>query len=216
MEMMAEKSAAACRCQRPARAARVSTFAGPSAADAPFDRSHRFQSDERRQVCFPNHRQVRWNHRGLRSHASGAAHFRRSAQCNARRALDVVALQSGTFWKPVTSNIVLVAEDNTQKRTAYEEEEVETFYLANSDTGEEMNDIQTALRTLLNLRHMAMVKSSNAIVIRATPDTMMLVRPHDRERLIRPSPKWISSRNSAGQSRSVPAILASARRKAPL
>jgi general secretion pathway protein D len=87
-----------------------------------------------------------------------------------------VALQSGTFWKPVTSNIVLVAEDNTQKRTAYEEEEVETFYVANSDTGEELNDIQTALRTLLNLRHMAMVKASNAIVIRATPDTMMLVR----------------------------------------
>jgi general secretion pathway protein D len=92
------------------------------------------------------------------------------------QALDVVALQSGTFWKPVTSNIVLVAEDNTQKRTAYEEEEVETFYVANSDTGEELNDIQTALRTLLNLRHMAMVKASNAIVIRATPDTMMLVR----------------------------------------
>ncbi len=93
-----------------------------------------------------------------------------------QQALDVVALQSGTFWKAVTSNIILVAEDNTQKRTAYEDEVVQTFYVANSDTGEELNDIQTALRTLLNLRHMTMVKASNAIVVRATPDQMMLVR----------------------------------------
>jgi len=45
------------------------------------------------------------------------------------QALNIVALQSKAFWRPVTSNIIFVAPDQAQKRKDYEEEIVKTFYL---------------------------------------------------------------------------------------
>lgn len=42
-------------------------------------------------------------------------------------ALDIVALQSKTFWIPVSSNVVLVADDNQNNRRAYEDEVFQLF-----------------------------------------------------------------------------------------
>ncbi len=47
------------------------------------------------------------------------------------QALNIAALQSKAFWRPVTSNIIFVAPDQPQKRKDYEEEIVKTFYLQN-------------------------------------------------------------------------------------
>ena len=57
---------------------------------------------------------------------------------------------------------------------------------------------------------MAMVKASNAIVIRATPDTMLLVRRLIAT-LIRPSRKSLSRSKFCRPIATVPAILASTR-----
>jgi len=45
------------------------------------------------------------------------------------QALDIVALESKAFWKPVTNDIIFVAPDQAQKRRDYEEEIVRTIYL---------------------------------------------------------------------------------------
>lgn len=90
------------------------------------------------------------------------------------QALDAVALESGAFWKPVTSNIILVATDNIQKRRELEDEEVQTFYLRNNTTAQELTEVVNGLRALLDITRIEQVNSDNAIVIRATPDKLML------------------------------------------
>jgi general secretion pathway protein D len=90
------------------------------------------------------------------------------------QALDAVALESKAFWKPLSPNVIFVAPDNPQKRRDVEDEDVQTFYLANTLTPQDITEIITGLRQLLDLRRLAQVNSQNAIVIRDTPDKLAL------------------------------------------
>jgi general secretion pathway protein D len=90
------------------------------------------------------------------------------------QALNIVALQSKAFWRPVTSNIIFVAPDQAQKRKDYEEEIVKTFYLRNTVLPQELTEIVTSIRQLLDLRRVQQINAQNAIVIRDTPDRVML------------------------------------------
>ncbi len=91
------------------------------------------------------------------------------------QALDVVALQSKSFWKPVTPNIIFVAPDTPQKRKDYEEYIVRTFYLANTVTPQDLTEIATMLRQVLEMRRIQQVNSQNALVVRETPDKMAVI-----------------------------------------
>jgi general secretion pathway protein D len=90
------------------------------------------------------------------------------------QALDAVSLESKAFWKPLTSNVIFVAPDNPQKRRDVEDEEVRTFYLSNTLTPQDLTEVVTGLRQLLDLRRVQQVNAQNAVVIRATPDQMVL------------------------------------------
>jgi general secretion pathway protein D len=90
------------------------------------------------------------------------------------QALDAVAIESKAFWKPVTSNIILVAPDQPQKRRDFEDQVVRTFYLSNTLTPQDLTEIVTGLRQLLDLKRVQQVNSQNAIVIRDTPDKLTL------------------------------------------
>jgi len=92
------------------------------------------------------------------------------------QALNIVALQSKAFWRPVTSNIIFVAPDQAQKRKDYEEEIVKTFYLHNTVLPQELTEIVTSIRQLLDLRRVQQINAQNAIVIRDTPDRVMLAQ----------------------------------------
>src|SRR5258705_3888281 len=92
------------------------------------------------------------------------------------QALNIVALQSKAFWPPVTSNIIVVAPDQAQKRKDYEEEIVKTFYLHNTVLPQELTEIVTSIRQLLDLRRVQQINAQNAIVIRDTPDRVMLAQ----------------------------------------
>jgi len=96
------------------------------------------------------------------------------------QALDIVALQSRSFWKPVTSNIILVVPDQPQKRRDYEEQVVRTFYMSNTLLPQDLTEIVTGLRQLLDLKRIQQVNSQNAVIIRDTPDKLLLA-----EKLIR-------------------------------
>jgi general secretion pathway protein D len=90
------------------------------------------------------------------------------------QALDAVSLESKAFWKPLTSNIIVVAPDQTQKRKDFEDQVVQTFYLSNTVTPQDLTEIVTGLRQLLDLRRITQVNQQNAIIIRDTPDKLTL------------------------------------------
>ena len=89
-------------------------------------------------------------------------------------ALRIVGTLSGTFWRPVTANTIFVAQNSRAKRTELEEQAVQTFYLTNAWQQNDLNDVQTALRNVLPNAKVYGVASQNAIVMRATPDELML------------------------------------------
>jgi general secretion pathway protein D len=91
------------------------------------------------------------------------------------QALDVVSLEGKAFWKPVTNNIIFVAPDQAQKRRDYEEYMVKTIYLGNTILPQELTEIINVLRQLLDLRRIQQFNSQNAIVVRDTPDKIMLI-----------------------------------------
>ena len=92
-----------------------------------------------------------------------------------QQALNVVCIESKTFWKPITDNIVMIAPDQVQKRRDYEEESMRTFYLANTVTPQDLTEIVTGLRQLFDVKRIVQLNSQNAIIVRATPDVLALV-----------------------------------------
>ena len=91
-------------------------------------------------------------------------------------ALRIVAMESGTFWRPVTNNTIFVAEDTTAKHRELDEDAVETFYLHNVAQQNDFTEIQTVLRNLFQDARINGVSSENAIVMRGTPDEILLAR----------------------------------------
>jgi len=91
-----------------------------------------------------------------------------------QQALDVVSLEAKAFWKPVTQNIVFVIADQPQKRRDYEEQVVQTYYLSNTVLPQDLTEIVTGLRQLLDLKRIQQLNAQNAIIIRDTPDKLAL------------------------------------------
>jgi len=91
------------------------------------------------------------------------------------QALDIVSLESKTFWKPVTENIIMIIPDQTQKRRDYDEQVVRTFYLGNVAIAQDLTEVTTGLRQLLDLKRIQQVNAQNAIVVRDTPDKLALI-----------------------------------------
>ncbi len=90
------------------------------------------------------------------------------------QALDIVSLESKAFWKPVTENIIFIIPDQPQKRRDYEEQVVKTFYMANTVQPQDLTEIVTGLRQLLDLKRIHQLNSQNAIIVRDTPDKLLL------------------------------------------
>jgi general secretion pathway protein D len=90
-------------------------------------------------------------------------------------ALHIVEVLSGTFWKPVTSNTIFVAQNTRTKRTDLDDLAVQTFYLTNVSQQNDANEIMVAIRNLMDPGlKIYLVASQNALVIRATPDELIL------------------------------------------
>jgi general secretion pathway protein D len=91
-------------------------------------------------------------------------------------ALRIVGTMSNTFWRPITDNTIFVAQNTRIKRTELDEQAVQTFYLANAWQQNDLNDVQTALRNVLPNTKVYGVQSQNAIVMRGTPDELLLAQ----------------------------------------
>jgi general secretion pathway protein D len=91
-------------------------------------------------------------------------------------ALHIIGTISGTFWRPITPNTIFVAANTRAKRTELDEQAVQTFYLSNASQQNDLNDVSTALRNVLTNAKIYGVPSQNAIVMRATPDELLLAQ----------------------------------------
>jgi general secretion pathway protein D len=90
------------------------------------------------------------------------------------QALHVACIEAKAFWKPITSNIILVLPDTAAKRKEEEEQVLQKIYLHHAQTPQELTEMATSLQQMLELRHVQPVARDNAILIRDTPDKILL------------------------------------------
>jgi general secretion pathway protein D len=91
-----------------------------------------------------------------------------------QEALEITALESKTFWRPVTPNTIFVAQDNPAKRKELEQSVLKTFYLSNLSQPTELQDVVNAIRAVLDVQRVQQLLSQNALVVRGTPDQIAL------------------------------------------
>ncbi len=93
-----------------------------------------------------------------------------------QEALEITALESKTFWRPVTPNTIFVAADTAAKRKELEQSVIRTFYLTNLSMPNELQDLVNILRTLLDTQRLQQFPSQQAIVVRGTPDQIVMAQ----------------------------------------
>ena len=91
-----------------------------------------------------------------------------------QEALEITALESKTFWRPVTPNTIFVAADTPAKRKELEQSVIRTFYLTNLSQPNELQDLVNILRTLLDTQRLQQFPSQQAVVVRGTPDQIAM------------------------------------------
>ncbi|MEW5979431.1 MAG: cohesin domain-containing protein [Acidobacteriota bacterium] len=91
-----------------------------------------------------------------------------------QEALNILALQTNTYWSVINKNTIVVATDNQQSRQKYEEQVVKTFYLGNSLTQQDLTETITMLRLIVKSQNIAPITAQNAVVMRDTPDKIAI------------------------------------------
>ncbi len=89
-------------------------------------------------------------------------------------AFNMISLESGTFWRPITNNTIFVAADTPAKRKQFEQNVIKTFYLSNYSQPSDLQDITTILRQILDLRGVLQNTSQGAVIVRGTPDQVAM------------------------------------------
>ena len=91
-------------------------------------------------------------------------------------ALQQIMIANQLFYRVLNDRTIIVAADNTQKRTQYEEQVIRTFFVSHADATE----LSTLLVGLLRVAGMAIQpqivanKTTNTITIRATAPVVMI------------------------------------------
>ena len=91
-------------------------------------------------------------------------------------ALEIISIETKTFWRPVTPNTIFVAQDTPAKRKELEQNVLKTFYLSNLSQPTELQDVVNAMRTILEVSRIQQLPSQGAIVVRGTPDQVALAQ----------------------------------------
>ena len=102
----------------------------------------------------------------------------------AEQAFDYLATLTHTFWKPLTANTIFVAEDSVTKRRDYEDDVVKVFYLTNTTSVQEFQEIATAIRTVAEIRRVFTYNAQRAMIVRDTVDKVALAEKlvHDLDK----------------------------------
>ena len=90
------------------------------------------------------------------------------------QALDILNVQTKTWWQVIDKNTILIIEDNSTKRRDLEEVVLKVIYLTNPTTTQELNDIMNQVRQNLNITVMTAYPPLNALVIKDSPDKVAM------------------------------------------
>jgi general secretion pathway protein D len=91
-----------------------------------------------------------------------------------QQALRVACVEAKAFWKPITGNIIMILPDNAGKRRQEEEQVLKKIYLQHTQSAQELTELTASVQAMLDLRHVQAVPRDNAILIRDTPDKILL------------------------------------------
>ncbi|HML16781.1 MAG TPA: cohesin domain-containing protein [Bryobacteraceae bacterium] len=100
------------------------------------------------------------------------------------QAFDYLAVLTHTFWKPIASNAIFVAEDNTTKHRDYDDDVVRTFYIHNATSVQEFQEMATAIRTVADIRRVFTYTAQKAMIVRGSQDAVELAEKlvHDLDK----------------------------------
>ena len=93
-----------------------------------------------------------------------------------REALNMLSIQSKTFWRPLAANTIMVASDNSGKRKELDQNVMKTFYLRNAATAADLQEAAGTLKGILDLQHIQVTPELRSLTIRGTPDQMVLAQ----------------------------------------
>jgi general secretion pathway protein D len=93
-----------------------------------------------------------------------------------REAFDMVAVQSKTFWQATSTNTILVAADTPAKRKEIQATSMKAFYLRNVSTPAELQEAANTLKGILDITRIQLIPAQNAMILRGTPDQMVLAQ----------------------------------------
>jgi general secretion pathway protein D len=93
-----------------------------------------------------------------------------------RDAIDMLALQSKTFWRPLSPNTIMVTADTASKRKEFEQNVMKTFYLRNSATPADLQQAAGTLKAILDISHIQLTPEQRSLTLRCTPDQMVLAQ----------------------------------------
>lgn len=86
------------------------------------------------------------------------------------RALELLTLSQGHFYKALSADTFLVSVDNATKRREYADQVIKTFYLSNA----EAEGVAQMIRALLQARAVAEDPALNTVTIRDTPELVTI------------------------------------------
>src|SRR5437016_574396 len=87
-------------------------------------------------------------------------------------ALKMVAMESKTFWRPISSTAIFVAAD--AKRKELEANVMKTFYVHNASTPAELQEVVGTLKGMLDITRIQVNPTHSSMTLRGTPDQMVL------------------------------------------
>ena len=87
-------------------------------------------------------------------------------------AMRVLGDMTGTFWRPLTSDLFFVAADTPEKRRAYDVSVVRTVQLPAADSNDEMTQDVRAVREIAGITRAEVNLASRTITMRASPQAV--------------------------------------------
>jgi general secretion pathway protein D len=93
-----------------------------------------------------------------------------------RQALDMLSVQSKTFWRPLSPNTILVTADTSAKHKELDQSVMKTFYLRNASTPEQLQAAAGTLKGILDISHVQVTPEMRSLTLRGTPDQMIFAQ----------------------------------------
>ena len=91
-----------------------------------------------------------------------------------KTAMSLLAVETGTFYRPLNPTLMFVAANSADKRKQYDMEGEQTFPLPASVSSEDMTELQRVLKDITNSTHIELNTNSRSITMRDTPEKLQL------------------------------------------